>query len=120
MGTIFILEDEDSIRELLEVVFDMEGYKVISTSNITEFNELHTNYNVNLYLLDIRLADGSGIDVCNNLKANTETADIPVLLMSAHAKIIEIEKVCSPDAFISKPFDLDNIVAIVSNLLGKF
>ena len=119
MGTIFILEDEDSIRELLEVLFNMEGYRVISSSNIKEFNKMNIDLNVDLYLLDIRLPDGSGIDVCNDLKKNTETSQIPVLMMSAHAKTLQLQDCCQHDEFISKPFDLDRIIATVSGLIRK-
>lgn len=119
MGTIFILEDEDSIRELLEVLFNMEGYRVISSSNIKEFNKMNIDLNVDLYLLDIRLPDGSGIDVCNDLKKNTETSQIPVLMMSAHAKTLQLQDCCRHDGFISKPFDLDRIIATVSGLIRK-
>ncbi len=119
MGTIFILEDGDSIRELLEVLFNMEGYKVISSSNIREFNNMNIDLNVDLYLLDIRLPDGSGIDVCNYLKKNTQTSQIPVLMMSAHAKTFELQDCCQHDGFIPKPFDIDDIIAVVSGLIGK-
>lgn len=120
MGTIFILEDEDSIRELLEKLFNMEGYSVISTSNIREFNKINISQNADLYLLDIRLPEGSGIEVCNDLKNNTETSKIPVLMMSAHAKTLELQNCCQHDGFIiSKPFDLDTIVATISGLIGK-
>lgn len=119
MKTIFILEDEKSIRELLEFLFNMEGYNVISASNITEFNNLHSRQPVDLYLLDIRVPDGSGIDVCNKLKSDIQTENIPVVLMSAHAKTAEIEQKCSPNAFISKPFDLDDIVTSISTIIEK-
>ncbi|MCJ8154175.1 response regulator [Chryseobacterium sp. SSA4.19] len=119
MKTIFILEDEDSIRELLEVLFNMEGYKIISSSSIREFNKMNIGSNVDLYLLDIRLPDGSGIAVCNDLKNNAETSKIPVLMMSAHAKTLELQDCCQYDEFISKPFDLDTMVATVSGLIGK-
>lgn len=119
MGTIFILEDEDSIRELLKVLFNMEGYKVISSSSIREFNKMNIGITVDLYVLDIRLSDGSGIDVCSDLKRNAETAQIPVLLMSAHIKTLGIQNQCQHDGFISKPFDLDTMVRTVYSLIGK-
>lgn len=118
MGTIFILEDEDSIRELLEMLFDMEGYSVISTSSIKEFNTMNTSQDVDLYLLDIRLPDGSGIDVCNNLKNNTQTSHIPVVMMSAHAKVYDIDSYCRADAFVAKPFDLDTMLATIFECLA--
>jgi len=116
MKTIFILEDEDSIRDLLNVLFSIEGYKVEEASNVSDFNKMHVLVTVDLYILDVRLPDGSGIDVCNGLK-NSSSA-IPILIMSAHAKIIEIKKRCNPYVFISKPFDIDELLASVHSLIG--
>jgi len=115
MKTIFILEDEDSIRDVLNILFSMEGYKVVEASSISDFNRLYKTATVDLYILDVRLPDGSGIGVCNDLKSNPLEA--PVLLMSAHAKMFEIEKRCQPDVFISKPFDLDDLLVKVHHLL---
>ncbi len=116
MKTIFILEDEDSIRDVLNVLFSIEGYTVVEASCISDFKSLYREDGADLYLLDISLPDGSGIEVCNILKSNP--LDVPVILMSAHAKTIEIEKSCQPDAFISKPFDLDDILLRVYTLIG--
>lgn len=116
MKTIFLLEDEDSIRDLLNFFFSLEGYKIVEASNISDFDRLHQTDMADLYILDVRLPDGSGIDVCNTLKSNPIEA--PVLMMSAHAKTFEIEKKCQPDAFISKPFDLDDLLARVHGFIG--
>ncbi|WP_027378539.1 response regulator transcription factor [Chryseobacterium daeguense] len=116
MKTIFILEDEDSIRDLLNVFFSIEGYNIIEAAAVSDFNRLYSTDRVDLFILDVRLPDGSGIDVCNILKSNPIEA--PVLMMSAHAKTYEIEKKCQPDAFISKPFDLDDLLARVHSFIG--
>lgn len=116
MKTIFILEDEDSIRDVLNVLFSIEGYNILEASNITDFNKLHGESEVDLYILDVRLPDGSGIDVCNGLKNGS--SETPILMMSAHAKTIEIDKKCNPNLFISKPFDIDDLLASVRNLIG--
>lgn len=116
MKTIFILEDEDSIRDLLNVLFSIEGYKVLEVSRVSDFNRLHGTVDVDLYILDVRLPDGSGIDVCNGLKNGC--SETPILMMSAHAKTIEIDKMCNPNAFISKPFDIDDLLDSVRNLIG--
>lgn len=118
MKTIFILEDEDSIRDLLNVLFSIEGYKILEVSTVSDFNRLHGTVDVDLYILDVRLPDGSGIDVCNDLKKNG-CSETPILMMSAHAKTIEIDKRCNPNAFISKPFDIDDLLASVRNLIGS-
>lgn len=91
MKTIFILEDEDSIRDVLNVLFSIEGYNILEASNITDFNKLHGESEVDLYILDVRLPDGSGIDVCNGLKNGS--SETPILIMSAHAKHLILRNV---------------------------
>lgn len=70
------------------------------------------NHDVDLYILDIRLPDGTGIDVCNDLKNNPETSHISVILMSAHAKVYEIDNYCKANAFVTKPFDIATMTTI--------
>ncbi|WP_376778742.1 response regulator [Chryseobacterium taichungense] len=70
-----------------------------------------------LFLFDVLLPDGSGVEVCNYVKSNEPTSTIPVVLMSAHAKAIETDRLCQPDAFIVKPFDIDDVISTVSRLV---
>ncbi|HCN50402.1 MAG TPA: hypothetical protein DIT10_15150 [Chryseobacterium sp.] len=77
---------------------------------------MHGTVDVNLYIWDVRLPDGSGINVCNGLK--NISSDTLILMMSAHAKTFEIKRHCNPDAFISKPFDIDDLLASVRSLIG--
>lgn len=115
MKTILVLEDEDGIRDVLNVLLSIEGYRVIESSSINDFNLTKGIHDADLYMLDVRLPDGSGIDVFNSLKC---THNVPVILMSAHAKTCEIEKSCNPEAFVSKPFDIDELLAKVRILIG--
>lgn len=119
MKTVCILEDEPAIREVLELLLLSENYNVLPFSSVNEFNSRDLTIVPDLFLLDVMLTDGFGTDVCNAIKNNVLTSHIPVMMMSAHAKLFEMEKVCTPDEFISKPFDLNDVVAKVGSLINK-
>lgn len=119
MKTVYILEDEPNIREVLEILLLSENYNVVSFPDIKQFNSRDLTTIPNLFMLDVMLPDGLGTDVCNSIKNDATISHIPVILMSAHAKLFETEKVCAPDDFISKPFDLNDMMSKISRLTGN-
>ncbi|WP_316831645.1 response regulator transcription factor [Pedobacter aquatilis] len=108
MQTIILLEDDDDIRELVEIILEGEHFRVVSFRNVAEFSARDPDLNADLFLLDVRLPDGSGIDVCEELMSVNDT---PVIIMSAHATLELINKSCDPSDFIEKPFDIDSLVS---------
>lgn len=116
MKTVCILEDDKNIREALEILLENENYKVVSFTNVTDFYIFAESLPSNLFILDVMLPDGSGIDICNMIKSTTRFSKTPVIMMSANADAVKTGLSCKPDAFISKPFDLDNVIAKVAEL----
>ena len=115
MPKICVLEDDRDIREVIEWILEAEDYEVVSFSNIPEFMSRDINEQPNLYLLDVMLPDGSGLDVCNQLRTENDHKDTPIVMMSAHANFKQICSSCNADGFVSKPFDLDNFLQIIGN-----
>jgi two-component system phosphate regulon response regulator PhoB len=115
---IYIVEDNDDIRELVTYLFEIEGYVVTSFANATDFYTNSTKKLPDLFVLDVMLPDGNGMEICNRLKADQPTAHIPVLLMSANTSVTYIGKESRADDFISKPFDIDELIIRVNNLLA--
>ncbi|WP_312900879.1 response regulator transcription factor [Chryseobacterium taichungense] len=117
MKTIFILEDETGIRDALQLLLSFEDYDVRSFSTVEAFNNRDRSVVPDIFILDVMMPDGSGIDVCNELKSQPETANTPVMIMSAHAKDHEVTSRCNADEFVSKPFDIDAVLLQIENLL---
>lgn len=118
MRTIYIVEDDDSIREILEIFLTSEDYVVESFENVKEFDGRNKENKPDLYLFDVMLPDGSGIDLCTEIKKSSENAEIPVLIMSAHAQLKHFADDCQPDGFISKPFDIDHLLVQIKEIIG--
>jgi DNA-binding response OmpR family regulator len=104
--TILILEDDQDIRNIVSFILSHDGYQIEQCSSVREFNDIISQKTPDLFVLDIALPDGSGLDVCKQLKQDSKTSDIPVLLMSAHVHHLISEGY--QDDFISKPFDIGN------------
>lgn len=116
MKEIFIVEDDEGIRELLEFLLMSKDYKVKTFPTVNSFNSYLTQNTPDLFLLDIMLPDGNGLDLCKELKQIEATRAVPVVLMSAHADISRME---GADDFIAKPFDVDELLERIERQLPK-
>ncbi|KQS92445.1 response regulator [Chryseobacterium sp. Leaf394] len=119
MKTIYIVEDETGIRDALQLLLSFENYEVRSFSTIEAFNSRNQSENPDIFILDVMMPDGLGTDVCNKLKEDSATSEIPVMIMSAHAKNAEVTKSCNADIFVSKPFDIDDVIQKIEDLTQK-
>ena len=115
---IYVLEDDQDIRNIIEMILIEEKYEVISFSSISEFMLKDKHDKADLFLLDIRLPDGNGINVCEMLKKDYNTEKIPVLMMSANSSQKEVENSCGAQGFIEKPFDIYKLIEQVGSSIG--
>lgn len=115
---IYVVEDNDDIRELVQYLLESEGYEVDSFANVADFEQKFEIKKPNALVLDIMLPDGNGIDLCNKIKALPATKNIPILLMSANTNALFINNKTEADDFISKPFDIDDFVAKLAKILS--
>ena len=115
---ITILEDDRDIREICTMLFSDEGYSVHSFENITDLSKAYPKDHTNLFLLDIQLPDGNGLDLCEKLKADPIYRNIPVLMMSANLKSGNSIQQSHADGFIEKPFDISGLLDRVAILLS--
>ncbi|SFT77117.1 Response regulator receiver domain-containing protein [Chryseobacterium formosense] len=116
MKTIFIVEDETGIRDALQLLLSFENYDVRSFATVKAFNNRDQSSVPDLFIMDVRLPDGLGTDLCNQIKEDEKTANIPVMIISAHAKADEVINSCKADEFISKPFDIDDVITKIERL----
>ena len=117
MNKIYIVEDDPGIREILEIFLTSENFLVESFDSISNFSNQNKNTYPHLYLFDIMLPDGSGIELCKQIKSDPKTSHIPVVMMSAHAQASSFKDSCKPEDFIPKPFDIDDLLKKIKNLI---
>ena len=119
MGKIFVLEDDKDIREVVTIILESENYNVVAFANVKDFMNRDQSDIPDLYLLDVMLPDGSGIEVCGQLKSESSLSKAPILIMSAHANLEQVTNGCNAEGFIQKPFDVDNFLDNVRSQIKK-
>lgn len=108
---VLLLEDNKASVELIEEVLIEEGFHVIAFHHYETVNNI-VDFAPQLILLDIRLSNGYGHILCKDLKADARTNHIPVILISASNNLEKIAKECHADNFLSKPFDLKDLIQL--------
>ena len=121
MPLIYCVEDDDGIRELITCVLKSGNYDVKVFECATPFNETIKKKVPDLILLDIMLPDEDGMSILRRLKANKDTADVPVIMLTA--KTAELDKVngleSGADDYICKPFGVMELLSRIKAVLRR-
>lgn len=111
---ILVVEDDNSIRELLVELLQSEGYEVSSAVNGLEgIKYLQLHGNPDLILIDLMMPIMDGYTFRTEQMKNSEWSKVPVVVMSAEANAKEKMKNFGITAFLSKPVELDTILKTV-------
>ena len=105
---VYIVEDNEDIRDLIGYILVGEHYEVTMYPDATSFTEAIALAQPDVIVLDIMLPDGNGMEVCKQLKADKQYAAIPVILMSANAQKKDMFNEACAEDFIAKPFNIDD------------
>ena len=110
-----VIEDEPIIGEMMCILLEMEGYKVISLSDTGMARRTLHAQEVSMVMLDLNLSGGEdGESMCRYIKAQPDLQQIPVLLVSGNVDLPQITEACGADDYIAKPFDLHHFVSKVN------
>src|SRR6476659_6218301 len=114
---IVIVDDEPNIGSSLRLILEGEGYGVTVCSSVAEFQPHRAPGRADLYLLDVRLPDGNGIDVLRSLKQSEDPT--PVVMISGHATIRDAVDATRSGAFdfLEKPLARDRVLLVIKNAL---
>lgn len=112
---VLIIEDEPIIAEMMSILLEEEGYKVISLGDTgLARRKLHAK-EVSMVMLDLQLKGEDGRSMCSYIKSQDDLKDIPVILVSANSDLANIRQECGADDYIAKPFNLNDFMAKVSS-----
>jgi DNA-binding response OmpR family regulator len=107
---VLIIENEPIIAEMMSILLEVEGYRVISLADTSRARKKLHDKEVDLVMLDLGLKGEDGQSMCAYIKGQDDLKHIPVILVSANSDLEEIAKTCSADDYIKKPFDLDHFM----------
>lgn len=118
---IYLVEDDDSIRELVLYTLHTTGFEAEEFRNAADFWQALEKELPQLVLLDIMLPDEDGLHILKRLRAGAETADLPVMMLTA--KSSEYDRVVGLDSgaddYMPKPFGMMELVSRVRALLRR-
>ena len=118
---ILIIEDEPDIRKTLEYNISREGYHVVGASSLLEAKSQIESDSFSLILLDLMLPDGSGLDLCREIKSDKEKSSIPIIILTA--KDDEVDKVVGfelgADDYVTKPFSVRELILRMKAVLKR-
>ncbi len=117
MGTILIIDDETKHLSLLFDILNEEGYKVLSTPDSRKTINIATTQHPQLILLDILMPNIDGFKVCQQLKSDPETQDIPIIFITGLTETQEQVKGFELGAvdYITKPIQCEELLARVAS-----
>ena len=114
------IDDDNNDRELLSRYLTKAGFQVVEAATGAEGIRLAVEFRPELILLDVRLPDLNGFEVCRRLRENAVTAHIPILQVSASyrdeaARVQSLE--AGADAYLMKPVERERLLTTVNSLL---
>jgi two-component system nitrogen regulation response regulator NtrX len=116
---IVVVDDEPNIGRSLRLILEGKGYRVTVCESVAGFEAECRRARADLYLLDVRLPDGNGIDVLRALKRADDPA--PVVMISGHGTIRDAVEATRSGAFdfLEKPLARDRVLLVVKHALER-
>lgn len=107
---IWIVDDDMSVREIMQVILSEEGYRVETYATENELLENLEHEQPGLLYLDILLSGADGREIARKLKSDPRYSAIPIIIMSANHKFLnETERKIANDT-LTKPFEMDDLL----------
>lgn len=114
---VLIIEDEAGLLEILELNFRLAGYRVLTAGDGVFAWQQFEREHPDLLVLDLNLPKMSGFRLLELVRSES---DVPVLVLTAY-DFAEAEEVAEhhPDAFVKKPFEMEDLIALANRLVGR-
>ena len=116
---ILVLDDDPDICIMIKMVLDYYGYDAMDAENEENATKIILSNHVDLVIMDMLLSGADGTDICRRLKLDKETSSIPILMFSAHPTAKETCLAAGADDFISKPFEMNDMMEKISFFLER-
>jgi DNA-binding response OmpR family regulator len=119
--TVLVIDDDPVILKLLEVNFEMEGFRVLTATDGGEGLRQARTKRPDVVISDIMMPKVDGLELATALKGDPETEDLPVILLSARAQAGDVQKglEVGVEEYVTKPFDPFELVDLVYSVLDR-
>ncbi|HTH32717.1 MAG TPA: response regulator [Lacibacter sp.] len=112
------MDDSIELLEMFEMLFKLKGFGIHTASNLDSFMKKIGAQKPDLIIMDIMLGAQDGRQLCMQLKSQSATKEIPVIIMSASANKLEDHREYLADDILEKPFALTELLGKLDNLLA--
>lgn len=116
---ILVLDDDPDICTMIKMVLDYHGYDAVDSDTEEKANHILASGPVDLIIMDMLLSGADGSDICRRLKQDEKTAPIPIMMFSAHPNARRICLAAGADDFISKPFEMNELLDKIRSHIEK-
>lgn len=118
MNTILLVEDDFALRKSLKETLELKKYNILVAENYQTALNLFYNKNVDMMIIDIQLPDGSGIDLCHQIRKHSS---LPILFLTANDNEDMLVKGLESggDDYMTKPFRVKELYARIASLLRR-
>ena len=120
-ATILVVDDEESLSELVSSALRFAGYTVQTESNGFDALRNVKAATPDLIVLDVNMPEKNGFEVCETIRARNEWSHIRIIMLTAHGRDIEREKglALGADDYVTKPFATQEVVSKVQEVLEQ-
>ena len=118
-SNILVVDDDQDIGTMLKMMLEYKGYDVTVINRADQTYHILSSNKIDLVILDMLIADIYGTDVCIQLRKNTATAHLPVIMISALPDARQDCIMAGANDFISKPFEMQEILSMVRSYIGE-
>lgn len=118
MSKILVVDDDLDILSVMKILLPMKGFEVeVTAKGENTFSQIDS-FKPDLILLDVLISGYDGRVICKQLKSNKNTRHLPVIMFSAHPGAAATIADYGADDFISKPFDVNDLIEKVNAQLN--
>jgi CheY-like chemotaxis protein len=118
---VLVADDEQDILALVTTILERAGYEVVAVRDGAEALAAVRDRSPDLAVLDISMPELDGLEVLRRLRADAETSELPVVLLSAQAQEADVARgfATGASAYVKKPFSPRDLTERVDELLGS-
>ena len=114
---VLICDDDADILFICSYVFEKQGIEVVTRSHCNNIAEAVKDIRPDIILMDNWIPDSGGIIASQTIKSDNAISHIPIVYFSANNDIQSLAKEAGADAYIAKPFDLEELRKITTSLM---
>ena len=120
LARVLVVDDDDVIRQLITVNLELEGFEVHTAVDGQDCLDKVKDVQPDVITLDIMMPRVNGWEAASRLRADPDTENVKVVLLSARAQAADLARgtLIGVDAYLTKPFDPDELIEVVRALAG--